>query len=153
MKWKKENKCLSDEILQQYIDEELTNEQMRNVETHLSTCESCKLAMEEKKSIIEQLKFALENVEREEIIIPEFDNKTLEIRNSEKHKKLVWWAAASMVLILISVFIFDKPEKVTINLEFVYREMQSEIDANKPWHEQNSTIYILNESGEIIDKI
>ena len=48
---------------------------------------------------------------------------------------------------------FDKKLAGKIKVEYVFQEMNSEIDANVPWYEQTSTIYILDESGEIIDKI
>lgn len=153
MKWKNENNCLSDEILQKYVDEELTPEQLIKVKMHLQTCESCKTSIEEKKSLISELNEALELVEDEEIQIPVFEYKNIESIYFWKNRQVVWWSAAAVFLIVISVLVFNKTEKPDMNLEYVYREMQTEIDANKPWQEQTSTIYILNESGEIIDKI
>ena len=71
----------------------------------------------------------------------------------QKRKNIYWWSAAAGFLLLLSVFAFYDFGKNNIETEYVFQEMNTEIDANKPWYEQSSTIYILNESGEIIDKI
>ena len=153
MKWKKENKCLSNEILQQLIDGELESKEVKRVENHLSICENCRSALTEHKVIIEQLNGALTIQDGDGIVIPEFDLNQSTTINIQQKRKIYWWSAAAILLLLISIFIFRNAADNNSNFEYVFQEMNSEIDANVPWYEQTSTIYILDESGEIIDKI
>lgn len=153
MKRKEGNKCLSDEILQRFIDGELEQKEVKRVENHLSICENCRSVLTEQKVIIEQLNGALTIQDRDEIVIPEFDlNQSVTIDIQQK-RKFYWWSAAAILLLLISIFIFRNAADNNSNFEYVFQEMNSDIDANVPWYEQTSTIYILDESGEIIDKI
>jgi len=153
MKWKEENNCLPEEILQQFIDEELKQEEAVLVEKHLSTCENCQSAIKEKRLLIKQLNKALNFVDEDKMVIPEFDMNKTKVVEFKAKRRYYWWSAAAVILLVVSIFLsrnFNEPE---VNLEYVLQDMNYEIDANKPWYEQTSTIYVLNESGEIIDKI
>jgi predicted anti-sigma-YlaC factor YlaD len=153
MKWNEENNCLSDEMLQHYIDEELSLNEQIKIEKHLAECEYCSAKFQDKKKLIELLSNGVPSVKDNEIIVPDFHPPEKQKLEGRKKKHIYWWSTAASILILISLFLFKNTDDTDINLEYVYKEMNEEIDANKPWHEQTTTIYILNESGEIIDKI
>lgn len=152
MKWKEENKCFSDEILQFYVDGELSRNEHEKLEKHLSECEYCKAKFQEKKNLIELLNNGIPSVHHNEIIIPDFYPPETQKTGGRKKTQVYWWSAAA-ILILISFFLVKNINEPDVILEYVFQEMNDEIDANKPWNEQSTTLYILDESGEIIDKI
>ena len=153
MKWKKENNRLSDEILQCFLDGELAKEKAEHVEKHISECKSCRYKFQEMRNFKKALANKFPKIDDDEITIPEFKTLNLKVVDLQKKKNIYWWSVAAIFLLLVSVFAFYDFGKRNIETEYVFQEMNSEIDANKPWYEQTSTIYILNESGEIIDKI
>jgi len=153
MKWKEENNCIPEEILQQFVDGELGQKQTEIIKEHLSSCDKCKSVIHTKRLIISELNKALNFGDAYKIEIPEFEEKNIKTVGFHKTTTLFWWSAAAVILLIISVFLLKNPGKNEVNLEYVFQEMNNEVDANKPWHEQTTTIYILNESGEIIDKI
>ena len=152
MKWEKENNCISDEILQCFLDGELIIQKEEQVEKHISECESCRCKFQEMKIFLKIFANEFPVIDEDEITIPEFKPMNPKVMDLQKRKNIYWWAAAVFFL-LLSVFAFYDFGKRNIETEYVFQQMNSEIDANKPWYEQTSTIYILNESGEIIDKI
>ena len=153
MKWKKENNCISDEILQCFLDEELVKQMAEQVEKHISECESCLYKSQEKRNFKNVFVNEFPAIDENEITIPEFKPMNPKVMNLQKRKIFYLWSAAAGFLLLLSVLAFYDFGGDNIETEYVFQEMNTEIDANIPWYEQSSTIYILNESGEIIDKI
>lgn len=152
MKWRDENNCVSEEVLQQFIDRELEQRESVLVEKHLSTCENCQQVIKKKRLLIDNLKNALNLIDEGKAKIPELDLNKTKVVDFKDKKRSYWWSAAALILVLISIFLIKNTNEPDVNLEYVLQDMDNEIDANKPWHDQSTTIYILNESGEIIDK-
>lgn len=153
MKWKDKNSCVPNDILQQFVDGELVPKVEEKVEKHISSCQSCLSIVEERRTFIARLNESLNLIDEDKIEIPEFNPNRQEQFDIQKRRNIYWWSAAAIFLVTISTFIITNSNKKNLDVNYLYHEMNSEIDANKPWHEQSSTIYILNESGEIIDKI
>lgn len=153
MKWKEENNCVSEEVLQQYIDGELEQKETTLIKEHILKCQNCQSAIKEKKLLIDKLNNALNLVDEDKIEVPAFDASKTNIIKFHPGKRIYRWSAAAIFILLISFFLIKNSQEPDVKLEYVFQEMNDEIDANKPWHEQTTTIYILNESGEIIDQI
>jgi len=154
MKLKGKTICLKDKILQQYIDQELDEASIENVKLHISNCKECKIRFEKQMEITNKLKTGLPFIAENQIKIPEFKTvDKIRILYPKKRKVYFWWAAAS-VLLVVSIFIVNPfKDSIPKDMNYIFYDMYSEIDANKPWHDQSTTMYIVDESGEVIDQV
>lgn len=144
MKSNYKNNCISNEIIQMYIDKELPVESAKSVEQHLIICKSCKQRFEEQIIFIKRFKNSLPSIHENEIDIPAFNIKN-------KSKKIIllylanqWKWAAAAILIFGLFIIFQKSLKQTqTKTQYFIYDSQKEIDANKPWCEQEIEIYFI----------
>lgn len=140
----KKNDCIAEAILQIYIDKELPAEAVKPVEQHLKICKNCMQRLEEQKKFIENFKNTLPIIQENEIDIPAFHN----VKKSKPTpilyyvKQWKWAAAAILIFGLFVIFqkIFKQSQTIT---QYIIYDTQMEIDANKPWHEQEMEVYFI----------
>ena len=154
MNWKRDDGCLKDEFLQQYIDGELNDNQLEEIKNHLAECSNCKLRLGTQKEIIEELKSEFNSLNIEHVGIPEFSPLKKSDIHARFKKRYFQWSAAAILLLLISVFTVKK----LVNSEktektYIVYELDNETDANKPWSEQPMSLYIFDDSGKMLDEI
>ncbi len=95
--------CLTTELMQKYIAENLSDSDKRNVEMHLADCEMC-------SDELEGLSL-LKNPKKLNIFVDEL-NKKIDLKTKSKPKLVFlqrirpYYSAAALVLVLISVSIF-----------------------------------------------
>lgn len=156
MKWKRNDGCLTDEILQYYIDGELDEGKTDEVNIHLAECRNCKSRLQEKKNVIEDLKSGLSAIGENEAEIPvfrlsDFDNNTEQARTKRVYFQ---WAAAAVSFILISFYtVKEITRPAQKETTYILYDLSTETDANKPWHDQPMTMYIMDDSGKMLEEI
>lgn len=132
--------CLQDNNIQAYIDRELSSNEMEAMDKHLEECSFCKEKVEKRKLLVTQL-IGDWNLPEVEFSIPEFrPKKQVVLKSTFKRKSLYWVGAAAMLIFFLFVY---SPEQESIHpeqTETLFLEMDFEIDANKPWAEQEMTI-------------
>lgn len=153
MNWNKTNdRCISDEMIQMYIDKELDESDKTIIERHLEACEDCRQRFQEHEKLISNFKEELSLVDKRSIKIPEFKPKKDRIITIRKVKLSYWKWTAAVLLITTSLFIYKQVNtRSDQNVQYIFYDMDSEIDANKPWHEQSVSLYIIDESGNIVE--
>lgn len=156
MKWKNNNdKCISEKMLQMYIDNEIDAFEKAGMENHFAECKNCNRRLNEHKKMISDFKQSLSFTNIDSIDIPEFNYNKTPVIAWKKHRLFYWkWAAAAVILITSSLFIH---KKININsqndIQYIIFDICSEVDANKPFHEQSMSIYIIDKSGKKIEDI
>ena len=156
MKWKDNNsKCMSDEMIQMYIDNEIDTFEKAGMEKHFAECKNCNRRLYEHKKMISGFKQSMSLVNIDSIEIPEFNYEKTPIITRKTHRLFYWkWAAAAVILIASSLFIYEKLNTNSQNnVQYIIFDMSSEVDANKPLHEQTMSIYIIDKSGKQIETI
>lgn len=155
MKWKDNNsKCISDEMIQMYIDNEIDTFEKAGMEKHFAECKNCNRRLYEHKKMISDFKQSISLVNIESIEIPEFKYEKTPLIARKKHPSFYWKWAAAVILIASSLFIYEKLNTNSPNdVRYIIYDMSSEVDANKPWHEQSMSIYIIDKSGKKIEHI
>ena len=151
MKWKNNNdKCISEKMIQMYIDNEIDTFEKTGMEKHFAECKNCNRRLNEHKKMISDFKQSISLVNIEPIEIPEFNFEKTSLIVRKKYRLFYWkWAAAAVILIASSLFIFKKLNTNSQkNIQYIIFDMNSEVDANKPLHEQSMTLYIIDKSGK-----
>ncbi|AKA69587.1 anti-sigma factor family protein [Clostridium scatologenes] len=145
-------RCLSEGIIQAYIDEELNDIEMKEVEMHLFQCKKCKEVYKELKSInnfaMDKLKDYKKNFNITSIKPVNMDsdrkNKKGEFKIMKKYKKITVAACVALaittcvsvqpirasVINAVSIFRATDIKSVNISLEDV-KKLKSELEKNK----------------------
>jgi anti-sigma factor RsiW len=154
MKSKQKNKsCPGDGIIQSYLDHELSKEDTAALKAHLLSCPSCRERQNRQKARIKKFKQGFKDIVSNEIDVPEFNPQKTKKEDRAKTLLQHWKWAAAAILILGFVFVFNRSHKPGLQEnQYLIYEANSEIDANKPWHEQDMCIYII-ENGQVLKEI
>ena len=134
--------------MQMYIDKELPVESAKSVEQHLKICRNCKQRFEKQIIFINSFKKSLPSIHKNKIDIPAFY-----IKNKSKKTTLLYlanqwrWAAAAILIFGLFV-IFQKTIKQTQSeTQYLIYDSQMEIDANKPWCEQEIKVCFIEQKN------
>ena len=138
-----------------YIDNEIDAFEKAGMENHFAECKNCNRKLYEHKKMISGFKQSMSLPNIESIEIPEFKYEKAPVIARKKHHTFYWkWAAAAIILIASTLFIHKKLNTSNQNdVMYVIFDMSSEVDANKPLHEQSMSIYIIDKSGKQIETI
>ncbi len=140
--------CITDASLQMYIDKELPVETVISVELHLKTCKNCRQRLEDKKEFIEDFKNSWPSIQENKIEIASFRNYIKSEHSPILHYLKQWKWAAAAILIIGLLTIFQKTSKQSqTETQYIIYDSQMEIDANKPWHEQEMEVYFIEEKN------
>ena len=148
--------CMSDEMIQQYIDGELKPEEVAFIEQHLKGCNSCTTRLESQRQLSNKLKSAIDSIVDDNIEIHAFEtSKKLPLKPATIRKPVFvitsMIAAACLVLFFV---VFRNGEGVQtakqISSVGIY---PFEPDANQPLSGQPLIIHVAGPDGNQIDYI
>ena len=143
-------KCLSNTIIQKYIDKETTIAENLKVEQHISACEKCAHRIEGQKSFIAYL-IKQTDANTESVVIPEFRKPTdiVVLPHFKIRKKHIFQIAAAACLLFAIFFGFyqKKPKEKYI----IIYGMNNNFDANKAYYEQENDFLVIDQDGNIVN--
>jgi len=135
-------KCFKEDILQQYIDNELDNESKIAVEHHLSVCSDCMKKLEYLK---DNSDFVISELSKLSSDINEIPDISTILPTSKKriYRNLFYVLAVASVLI-IGIFYYNNSNDITdSNENAVVYVNDFEFDANKSVTDQDFEIVIV----------
>ena len=137
--------CLSDREIQEYIDNEYSTRQF--AEQHLQQCSACSHKEQKKRQFLDLVINEYNHLYTYSNI-PEFKIPQTTFSGYKKIRTriLLFTATAAAAIIFFLMIAPQKPERQTDFLMFY--ELEMEIDANKPFHDQNLNIVIYSNSEE-----
>ncbi|MGF1587096.1 MAG: anti-sigma factor family protein [Bacteroidales bacterium] len=144
-------RCIKTEIIQKYIDGEISPEETALIEEHISDCEKCAAAVEQQKrmsdGIIKAINlFALDNKE-----IPAFVAPSVGLKKPLKTiKRAAFYISAACILLFI-LLILPKGVPENHHQISIIHSIGPEVDANKPVTRQEIVVYVIDENGNIIE--
>ena len=143
-------KCFDEELIQQYIDGELTTEETGFVRQHLINCSECRNRTEQQRSTVVEMKAMLNHlVPAAEPEIPVFHKPEMTTihkkkRNSYRH---IWLTSAAAAC-LVAWIVFCPEQKETERESRFFYSIEGEYDANKTYLDQE--INVIDENGQIV---
>jgi len=139
--------CFNDKQIQQYIDGEISKEEFKIFETHLSICSICKEKVIEQKEnkdfVLKQFRTIRMSQYDNKQGIPEFITTTKII----SIKRLIYFISAAALFFL--AYFFTKPN-IEIQSTPIQANNSFEFDANSSITNQDFEVSITNENGETI---
>lgn len=141
-------RCISDELIQKFVDKEASVKENSIVQNHLAICSLCARKAEERRYAANRIKKLIGSINKEEIHVPVFLKPEKQKQTLHIHlKKFIYAASAACLLILFLIY-HQKPKD---EIEFMYTyDVESEYNANLPLSEQEMVIEIINSKGKLI---
>lgn len=143
--------CIDDELIQKYIDGELDDSLVIEVQNHVRSCSVCENKLNRQVKITAGIKKLIENLTDEKIEIPEFKMIPRVERKKGVGKMLLYdMSAAAVILIFVGIQMFQE-EKVPSD-KMIFFQLENEYDANLPITEQEMNFDFFDEYGRMIKK-
>lgn len=141
-------KCISEELIQKYIDNETSDKEVVYINNHLSVCVKCAEKIEKYRESASNIKQLVNLLDEKEIKIPEFKKPVLQKKMiNPKLKKIIYFSAAACILIFF--LILSQKQKNDVEIIYSY-DLESEYNANLPLSEQEMVIEIIDSKGKLI---
>ena len=141
--------CIHDDIIQKYIDDEATPNEVSIIENHIASCNKCVIRIENQRRLSTNVKKAINLLSKDTIEIPKFE---IPSKNINKHsltiKRLYYIIAAACVILFVIVITQKKEMK---NDDEIIIEIGSfmDVDANRPVSKLPLVISIIDPKGNI----
>ncbi|MBN2164793.1 MAG: hypothetical protein JW717_00785 [Marinilabiliaceae bacterium] len=141
-------RCISDELIQKFVDKEASSKESSIVQSHLTTCSKCAKKVEERQFTANRIKELLGSLNKNEVHVPVFQEPEYQRKAFNFHlKKIVYVTSAACLIILFFIF----HQKSNDKIDFIYSyEIENEYNANLPLSEQEMVIEIIDSKGKLI---
>jgi hypothetical protein len=156
-------KCIDTDILQKYLDGEVSTDEKTGVETHLKSCDLCTFRLTQLQGRAERIKRLLKSSSETDAALPPLPSNlngklsvnlpSVEALDEPRVKRPLlkrWTIGLSAACILGLVFLYkplvcrgESQEMVRMQREIV------EVDANTPYSQQETVMTIIDESGNV----
>lgn len=142
--------CIKREMIQKYIDEETTDTEIKMIESHILSCESCRLKLDERKQMIHLLLQSMETLVNKPIEIPALQLPHQLAKKSFGIKKILFALSAASVFLL---FLITHHSTTTHNTKevIIIHSIDEDVDANLPIYQQSVTINVINSQGNTLE--
>jgi len=141
-------KCISEELIQKYIDKETSIKEEAYINSHLTVCAKCAEKIENMRQTAGHIKQLIGLIDEKDIEIPRFNMPVHQKKILYNNFKKIIYAASAACLLFLFLFIFQK-QKDEVELVFSY-DLESEFNANLPVSEQEMVIQIIDSEGKLI---
>lgn len=144
-------KHLDDKTIQSYIDDELPENERKEVESHLENCLSCKQKVELQHAFSDKIKNSLETVVPDNIEVPKFSlgEETKYKVNVTRIAIISSLATACAIALIVMAFnLLTKPKPTEYIFDYYTIE---DYDANKPFAEQDFAEFKMHSLSEETD--
>ena len=156
-------KHINTDILQKYLDGEVSTDEKTGVETHLTTCDICSFRLTQLQGRSERIKRLLKGSSDVEVVLPPLPsniNGKLSVNVSDlsatsearvKRPLLRRWTIGLSAACLLGMVFLYKPLVCKGENQGMIRMQREivEVDANRPYLEQETVMTIVDESGKV----
>ena len=137
--------CFKEEIIQQYIDGELSGNQSSDFDKHIDSCKECATKYEQQLEIANFVKREINTLTKAGAIVPNI-NEILGNDNTAAKpflRKLIYLVSAASIVFATFLYINSKQNSIKINDEILITN-DYYYDANKSIMEQDFEITITD---------
>lgn len=142
-------RCIDSDLIQKYIDEEVTPEEAVLIVGHIKHCKACTAKISNQLKLVTRMKDTINLLTEDTLDIPEFEiPQNRKKMHSITSRRLIYGVAAACITILLLI-IFQFKETVPENNEYFMQLVEHEYDANRSLSEQKLIIEIIDPEGNL----
>jgi hypothetical protein len=156
-------KCIDTDILQKYLDGEVSTDEKTGVEAHLKSCDLCTFRLTQLQGRAERIKRLLNSSSETDAALPPLPsnlNGKLSVNVSGvealdeprvKRPLLKRWTIGLSAACLLGLVFLYKPLVCSGQPQDTIRMQREivEVDANTPYSQQETVMTIVDESGKV----
>ena len=141
--------CITNELIQKYIDGEASLEECVSVKDHLACCELCKSKFIAQQNRAIDIKKALNLLTEDNIVIPQIVLPLQVNRRRLVLKRSLIYALSAACILLFFVMILPTNRDLKQNEITMLQSVDEDYDANLPVSQQKLKINVLDPSGRV----
>lgn len=142
-------KCISEELIQKYIDKETSPTEDEYILVHSGECRKCADEIVSMRQSADRIKNLIRLSDEEDVEIPGFVKPVQIKKISNKNYKRIIYAASAACILFLFLFLFQTQED---DAEYIYSyDLEIDFNANLPASEQEMVIQIIDSEGKLID--
>ena len=142
-------RCIDSDLIQKYIDEELTPEEAVLIEGHIKHCKACKAKIRNQRKLATHVKDAINLLTGEVVDMPEFEiPQNREKMHGLTTRRLIYGVAAACIAVLLLI-LFQNKDTVAENNEYIMQIVEYDYDANRSISDQKLKIEIIDPEGNL----
>jgi predicted anti-sigma-YlaC factor YlaD len=143
--------CIKTEVIQKYVDGELSRAEAALIEEHISGCQKCSAAVEQQRQLSDRIIKAVNLLAPAGKEIPPFAAPAGRRKLvSGNIRKAVYYISAACVLLVIMLIQFKKEPENSPQISIIHT-ISPEVDANKPFTRQEIVVYVIDENGNVTE--
>jgi predicted anti-sigma-YlaC factor YlaD len=142
-------RCIDSDLIQRYVDEELTKEEATLIEGHIKYCKACEAKISNQRKLATHVKDTINLLTEEAVGIPEFDiPQNREKMHGLTSRRLIYGVAAACITVLLLI-IFQNKDTGAENNEYIMQIVEYDYDANRSVSDQKLIIEIIDPEGNL----
>jgi len=142
-------KHIESELIQKYIDNESSQEEIASIIKHLSNCAECRNAVDEQRMLASEIRDTINLLGEEIVEIPVFNRQ---VKEKKKNRVMLRWrisAASVACFLLLMIFVFKPAQDAPIDFETFFHYAENEFDANRSIVQQEIVVTMIDSNGNI----
>jgi len=144
-------KCISEGLIQKYIDGEASLPEETLIQEHLSLCEACASKIKSQKALATSVKNALHLLKNTEVDVPEFILPTQQSKVISHNLKRVMYSVSAACILVLVFFMFQTHKQSTETKALFLYNFESEYDANRTVSQQELIINVIDPKGKVTE--
>ena len=142
-------KCISDGLVQKYIDGETSKKENLLINYHAIDCNACKSKIEEQTKLSLQLKSMISLLNEDSKKIPQIVlNKNARNKSYNRLRKLIYTTAAASIIGFSLFMVHRYNQNPEPEIIYLY-EFENGYDANLTVSQQELVIHVIDPDGNI----
>jgi len=139
--------CITNDLIQKYIDGEASLQESVSINNHLDNCELCESKVKAQKKLATDIKNAMNSLNENIIKIPPMIfPPQVNRRRPVLRERLIYALAAACVLLFFALVIPNKQDVNQDEITMLYG-FDEDYDANLPLDQQNMIITVVDPAG------
>lgn len=143
--------CITNELIQKYIDDEISLEESVSVKQHLANCEFCESKLIAQQNLVIDIKSTLNLLTENTIDIPPMVLPFQVNRRRLVLKRRLVYALSAACVLLFFVMIFPTNRDLKQNEISMLQSFDEDYDANLPFSQQKMIINVVDPTGKVIE--
>ena len=139
--------CFNEDLIQRYIDNEVSESEKQIIEEHIKVCNTCALKLKEQKNLSSFVLDEINSIYIENKTIPKINIEQNEAKVIKLKDFIISLSVACTII--IGLFFFTNYNDNETNNSSIVQNIEFDIDANKIITEQDMIITVVGPDGEV----
>lgn len=141
--------CIKDDLIQKYIDGEVTVQEIARIENHIGRCKECATKIVQQRKRAEVVKDIVNQLGENPAEVPEMIPVKERTRKSFYRRRLIFYDLAAACIIIFVLIVFRNKEPEPQNMIMMVPAFASDVDANRPVSKQSIIIQVIDADGRV----